>query len=92
MLPSDDVSQYQVVPHDTKPNELMLDHKPNGECIYLDQFGCTIHERRPQMCREMDCRLVARALTYTQARKLHNFPLPVWKKGRELLRLVEVRE
>ena len=35
---------------------LMLDHKPNGECVYLGEGGCTIHERAPAICREYDCR------------------------------------
>lgn len=34
----------------------MLAHKPNGDCVYLDRkTGCTIWERRPVVCREMDC-------------------------------------
>lgn len=37
---------------------LMLDHKPNGDCIYLGETGCTIYERRPHMCRLYDCRKV----------------------------------
>lgn len=34
----------------------MLKHKPNGDCIYLDRDrGCSIHDRRPVVCREFDC-------------------------------------
>ena len=32
-----------------------LQHR-NGSCIYLGAIGCTIHARRPSMCREFDCR------------------------------------
>jgi hypothetical protein len=56
--------------------------------VYLDADRCSIHPRRPQMCREMDCRRVAASVTYTDARKLHAvhaLPLPVWQRGRELL-------
>ena len=62
----------------------MLDHKSNGDCIYLGDTGCTIHARRPQMCRELDCRILATQLNYTQARKLN--VITVWKRGKELLR------
>lgn len=35
----------------------ILQHKPNGDCIYLDRkTGCTIHERSPAICQEFDCR------------------------------------
>ena len=35
---------------------LMLNHKPNGDCVYLDrEKGCTIYKMRPVICREFDC-------------------------------------
>jgi hypothetical protein len=34
-----------------------LAHKPNGDCVYLGPRGCTIHARRPSLCRIFDCRL-----------------------------------
>src|SRR3990167_3882431 len=76
LLPEDDPKQYQTVPHNYFQGQLMLDHKPNGDCIYLGDTDCTIHERRPQMCREMDCRVLATQLTWTQARKMH--VIKVW--------------
>ena len=33
-----------------------LAHKPNGDCIYLGDSGCTIHGRHPAVCRAFDCR------------------------------------
>lgn len=33
-----------------------LARKPNGDCTYLGEGGCTIHERRPSVCRMTDCR------------------------------------
>lgn len=34
----------------------ILAHQANGDCIYLERGkGCTIHERRPAICRELDC-------------------------------------
>lgn len=33
-----------------------IDHQENGDCIYLDRAkGCTIHDRRPALCRSFDC-------------------------------------
>ena len=40
----------------TGKKQFMLAHKPNGECVYLGESGCTIYERRPAICREFDCR------------------------------------
>ncbi len=89
LLPEDDPDSYKTVPHPVYKGYLMLDHKPNGECIYLNQQGCAIHSRRPQMCREMDCRRIAAAFTGTQARKLAKrgqLRYPVYERGKELLR------
>lgn len=33
-----------------------IKHKDNGECVYLGENGCTIHDRAPVICREFDCR------------------------------------
>ncbi len=34
----------------------VLKRKPNGDCIYLGDDGCTIHDRAPTVCRVFDCR------------------------------------
>lgn len=34
----------------------MLNHKPDGSCIYLKENGCGIYERRPYACAKFDCR------------------------------------
>ena len=47
----------------------VLDHKPNGDCVYLGPRGCTIHDRAPVVCREFDCRAVFLALTKEQRRE-----------------------
>lgn len=28
----------------------------NGQCVYLGDEGCTIHDTRPDKCRKFDCR------------------------------------
>ena len=67
LLPGDDPSHYKTVRHDTIRGALMLDHKPNGDCIYLASAGCSIHETKPLMCKEMDCRIIAQTITRKQA-------------------------
>jgi Fe-S-cluster containining protein len=53
----DDYRKYQVEIADD--GRVMLAHKPNGDCIYLDrEKGCTNWADRPTICREMDCREV----------------------------------
>jgi hypothetical protein len=52
----DDASLYKTEP--ASDGRTMLAHKPNGDCIYLDRKeGCTIYDRRPTICRELDCRM-----------------------------------
>ena len=89
IMPHEDLTQYKTEPHPFFVGDYMLAHKVNGDCIYLGENGCTIHECKPQQCREMDCRRIAAMMTFTNARKLHKqrgLPLAVWRKGRELLR------
>lgn len=85
ILPGEDAGQWRTVPHERWPSQRMLDHKPDGDCIYLGDRGCTIHATKPRMCKEMDCRRIAMAITFTQARKLGNV-VNVWRRGRELLK------
>ena len=52
----DDPRLYKTV---FKNGRYILQHKPNKDCIYLDrQKGCTIHDHRPAICQELDCRFV----------------------------------
>ena len=87
ILPHEDASQWQTAPHQYFRDVRMLEHAANGDCIYLGDIGhgrrgCTIHERRPQVCREMDCRLIYARLTFEQAKSMH--VTAVWRKGYEL--------
>lgn len=87
LLPHEDISNYFTEMHPYVPGAYMLAHKANGDCWYLDEKGCSIHSRRPQQCREMDCRLIASRITFTEARKLsknNRLKLPVWQRGKEL--------
>lgn len=89
VLPHEDASRWQTVPHPYVPGARMLDHKANADrdCIYLGKRGCTIHADRPQVCREMDCRRVAMHIPYEQAIVLHDrrqLDLKVWLQGKAL--------
>lgn len=33
----------------------ILQHKENGDCVYLEKLGCSIWDRRPGICKELDC-------------------------------------
>lgn len=53
--------QPELWPQDVGYQETMRDGKrylklkANGDCIYLTETGCGIHEYRPQACRPFDC-------------------------------------
>lgn len=64
----DDAALYMTVA--APDGRLMLAHKPNGDCVYLEEGGCSIHGRAPTICRELDCRVLAKKLGYTLARKM----------------------
>lgn len=52
----DDETQYKTEMYNGR---VILAHKPNRDCIYLDRNkGCTIWERRPSVCRGLDCRVL----------------------------------
>lgn len=51
----DKASHYET---EVEAGHYVLAHQDNGDCVYLDRAtGCTIHERRPATCRELDCAL-----------------------------------
>ena len=83
LLPGDNPDEYKTAPHPYSKGMLMLDHKSNGFCIYANENGCSIHHRRPLQCRTMDCRIMAKRMTYTKARKIPGM-LRIWNKGKEL--------
>lgn len=54
LKPGDDIRLYKTTMIEGK---IILQHKPNGDCIYLDR-GCSIYDKRPTVCRDLDCRKV----------------------------------
>lgn len=55
----DDPARFVTVPFTnpvTGKRALRIPQMPNGDCYYLDEGGCSIHDRAPVVCREFDCR------------------------------------
>lgn len=86
--PEDLDAGYQSEPHPYIPGALMIAHKANGECVYLDGQGCRIHDHVPSLCRIADCRSVALKFDFENAMRLHRLgrlDIRVWDQGRKLL-------
>jgi len=65
-----------------------LQRKPNGECVYLNEKGCSIHGRAPHVCQRFDCRelfLKSDRAGRRQAIKSGKLPKALFDKGREML-------
>lgn len=85
---------YQTDPHPYIPGARMIAHKPNGECIYLNEQGCGIHDRAPSLCRSADCRSLALRIDIDKARTLHligRLDIRVWDQGNKLLETMKDR-
>ncbi len=96
-LEPEDMSRgYTTEPHPYIAGALMIAHKANGECVYLGDKGCTIHDGAPALCRAADCRSVAARFDFETAKTLHvmgRLDFRVWDRGRELLQsMVPVAE
>lgn len=79
---------YETEPHPYIPGALMIAHKPDGDCVYLDENGCTIHGRAPALCRAADCRSLALAYDLRTAQTLHmmgRLNFDVWDRGNQLI-------
>lgn len=69
----DNLDEYDWEYYQNKP---ILKHQANGDCIYLDrQRGCTIHDRRPYVCREFSCIDIAKKA------KKHPFLMAIYSDG-----------
>ena len=85
----DTLEDYLTEPHPYIAGALMLAHKPNGDCIYLNDSGCSIHDRAPSLCRSADCRSIALKYDFPTAMQLHNMKridIRVWDKGNDFLK------
>lgn len=60
LMDGDDPSMYLTMPWVnplTGQEGFALQHRENGECVYLGEKGCTIHDHAPVVCKEFDCRM-----------------------------------
>ncbi len=55
----------EVSPHGL----VVLAHKSNGDCVYLTESGCSIHDRAPVVCRRFSCATHYKGLTLSQQRE-----------------------
>jgi len=84
----DKAEDYLTETHPYIPGALMLAHKPNGDCIYLAETGCGIHDRAPSLCRSADCRSITIKYDFNTAMQLHQMKridIRVWDKGNDLI-------
>ena len=49
---------------------LILESTENGDCVYLDDGGCSVWEHRPAMCRTFDCRKHFQSFTRPERRRM----------------------
>ena len=66
-----------------------LRRKPNGDCVYLGEEGCTIHGRAPHVCRRFDCRELFKKSDRAGRRQAigsGKIPKALFDKGREMLK------
>ena len=89
LMEEDNPLEYLTEPHPYFPGDLMLAHKQNGDCIYLNEKGCSIHSHAPLLCRSGDCRTLALKYNFETAIRLHevgSIDLRIWDKGNELIK------
>jgi hypothetical protein len=86
---------YRTEPHPYLPGLLMIEHKPNGDCIYLNANGCSIHNNAPSLCRIADCRSLALKFDFPAAMNLHNLKrinIKVWDQGNKLIEEMKLKK
>lgn len=87
----DDPSTYEhtIVDDGQGHKFLALKMKPNGDCIYLGEKGCTIHDRAPAVCKSFDCRLYFLSMTRNDRRlveKSAKHKAPIFEAARVRLK------
>jgi len=93
-LAEEEYEQYQwawITKRDGTRLGRALQRKPTGECVYLGEQGCTIHERAPHVCKRFDCRELFRKSDRAGRRaavKSGKLPKALFDKGREMLKQV----
>ena len=89
--PSDYLTQPVFNPLTGKAG-LMLQKKPNGDCVYLGETGCMIHGRAPVICRTFDCRRLYLKFSTAERKRMIRAGVAgqaVFDAGRKRLRSLE---
>lgn len=92
-LAEEEYEQYEghwgwITSRDGKRHGRALLRRPNGECVYLGENGCTIHGHAPHVCQRFDCRENFAKHTRAQRRQLINsgkLPKALFDRGREMI-------
>ncbi len=69
--------------------------KPNGDCVYLGDHGCTIYDRAPAICRAFDCRKYFVSLSRNERRvmeRMSNHKFEVFAAARKRLHTLSAAE
>jgi hypothetical protein len=82
IVDGDDVTSYET---EAIHGHRVLKRRADGRCVYLGKRGCTIHERAPKVCREFDCRGLARRFLAGAYPALNRSDNAVLKAGFERL-------
>lgn len=92
LMPGDDQSRYwtRIVTNPlTGLPGLAVATRPGGDCVYLGEDGCTIHDHAPAVCRAFDCRRWVQGLgnraAIRRGIKAGEFDPAVIEAGRERL-------
>ena len=73
---------------DGKRHGRALQRRPNGECVFLGENGCTIHGRAPHVCQRFDCRELFLKSDRAGRRQMvasGKLPKSLFDRGREML-------
>lgn len=94
----DDPEKYQTVEQVnpvTGEKALMLDHKENGDCVYLTEEGCGIYLDRPVICKSFDCRKQYLMMTKAMRARLNSNGMmgqDMFKEGKKRVRTLSAYE
>lgn len=83
-----------IVDRDGVKHGRALKRRPNGECVYLSEHGCSIHGHAPHVCQRFDCRELFLKSDRKGRRKTVStgqLPRSLFDRGREMLKLFPLK-
>ncbi len=70
--------EEQIYASEIHLGQLVIAKKTNGDCVYLNESGCSIHEDAPLACRKFDCAAMVKLKVRVGDE--------IYRRGKELLR------